>query len=152
MSYGTTSIDPGTSPSVGVASDAIASVVYQRIKLADATEGATTGIGIAGNPLKVQPRRLGTADYDSGNSAVPSSLTAVTASTIYPEGGYVTNIGDVDKWFTVTNTAGDEVCSRLVIAARSTVRLPFAPGMALVGLKWQAETVSCLRAQVWGAQ
>lgn len=151
MSFGSTGIDPGSSATTLVAVDTISSVEYQRFKLADATEGATTGIGINANPLKVQPRRRGTADYDSGMSGVPASSTSLTTSTTYVERVIVTNISDAQRSFSLTNTAGDEIISQLPLAPRETRVFDFG-GASFVGLKWLASTVSTVRGQVVGAQ
>jgi hypothetical protein len=151
MAFGTTSIDPGSSPSVAVAQDTVAGGIYQRVKLADPTEGSASAIGNDANPQKVKPRRRGTADYDSGMSAVPNVSTAVTASTTYVERLIVTNISDAQRAFSLTNTAGDEVISQLPIAPHET-RVFDLGGAELVGIKWLASAAAAVRAQIVGAQ
>jgi hypothetical protein len=139
MAYGPTEIDPGSSPSVPVAGDVIATVVYQATKDIDATEGSTSPIGVDANPKKVKNRRRGTADYDSGRVAVDTPAPAeVTAATIYPESGIVSNTTASARVLTLTNSADDTLLI-LTLAPKSTVQLPVPASGAWVGLKAGAD-------------
>jgi hypothetical protein len=150
MAHGTASIDPGSSPSVAVAVDAISGAHYQRTKLADATEGSTSPIGIDANPLRVRNRRRGTSDYDSGRVEVTNgSPASVTSSTIYPEAATVCNPTDSARKLTLTNTA-DQTLVVMTVAPQTTVPVPVAGG-AWVGLKAGADG-SGLLLHVAGAQ
>ena len=151
MANGSVGIDPGASPSVEVAVDTIADVNFQRNKLVDGTEGSTSAIGVNANPLKVQPRVRGTADYDSGISAVPNTSTAVTATTTYVDKILVTNASDTQRTFSLTNTAGGEIISQFPIAPRNTHVFDLG-GMEMVGIKWLASASSAIRGQIKGWQ
>jgi hypothetical protein len=151
VSFGTSSIDPGAAPSLAVATDAIASALYQRVKQANPNADQTGAYGIDSDPVRVRPRRRGIADYDSGPVAVPNSApAAVTAAAIYPEGGYVVNSSAVPVEVTVTDTAGNLLFFQ-EIAPKKTEQLPFTPGMGITGLKWGANAAG-ISGQVWGAQ
>jgi hypothetical protein len=151
MAYTDVDIDPGATPSVPVAVDAISSVNYQINKLADGTEGSTSAIGVDANPFKVKNRRRGTADYDSGRVAVATPDPAeVTASTIYPESGIVTNTTTSARVLTLTNAADDTLLI-LTLAPKSTVQLPVPASGAWVGLKAGADGAGVVL-QIAGAQ
>lgn len=151
MAFGSVDIDPGNTPSEPVAADVISTVNYQRIKLADGTEGSTTATGINANPLKVQQRTRGTSDYDSGNSAVPAVDTEVTPTTTYVDKILLTNISDLARTVTLTNTAGNAILSQYALAPRSSVVLDLG-GMECVGLRWSASAGSAVRGQIRGWQ
>jgi hypothetical protein len=156
MSFGTISIDPGNAPSVAIASDTISSAVYQRIKQANPNADQTGAYGIDADPVRVRPRRRGTSDWDTGLSEVPTAgaLVAVISGTVYPEGGFITNVTDQVQWFTLTNTAGREICSQWDLQPRETRELPFKPGASYLGLKWRAKdsATPVITAHMWGAQ
>jgi hypothetical protein len=151
MSYGTTSIDPGSTPSVAVARDLVAGAMYQRVKLSDATEDATTAIGVDANPLRTLPRRRGTSDYDSGRVVATMSSAAVTTATVYVERIFLSNVTDTQRYVTLTNTAGAEYLSQMVLAPRETRVLDLG-SLAMVGIKVQAEANSAIALQIVGAQ
>lgn len=151
MSNTTSSIDPGTSPTVGVAVDQIAGANYQRTKLNDSTEGSTSEVGVDANPLKVRPRRRGTSDYDSGLVSVTNGAPAsVTASTIYPEGGTLANTGASTRKVTLTNAA-DSAIAVLTIAPETTIPLPVPAAGSWAGLKAGADGTGVVL-QVAGSQ
>lgn len=151
MSFGTTSIDPGTSPATPVAVDTIASAQFQRIKLTDATEGASGASGIDTAPLRVRNRRRGTADYDSGLVTVGNGAPAsVTASTIYPEGGTVSNTAAVPRKLTLTDGSNASI-GILTIAPETTIPLPVPASGAWAGLKAGADGTGVVL-QVAGSQ
>jgi hypothetical protein len=152
MAFGTSSIDPGTSPTTGVAVDAIAGVQYQRTKAADPNEGSTGAYGIDTNPLRVRPRRRGTSDYDSGRVAVGSGAPAsVTASTIYPEGGTVSNTHATLTLELTLTDGSDNSIGTLTIAPKTTIPLPVPKSGAWAGLKAGGNGVG-LVLQVAGSQ
>lgn len=151
MSFGNTSVDPGANPSVAIARDLVSSAIYQRVKLANPTENSVDPIGVDAYPMTVKPRRRGTSDYDSGRTAVTTTLTSVTTATVYIEKVIITNITDAQHWFTLTNTANAEWISRLGLSPRETrtIDLGFA---AMVGLKVQSDADSAVVAVIVGAQ
>lgn len=154
MSHTTTAIAGGTTgalPDANVAIDRNGSADYQRLKLADATEGSTTPIGTDANPLRVRNRRRGTSDYDSGRVAVGATLAAITTATVYPEVILVTNTSVTQRWVTLTNTAGDEWISQYPVAPRQTVTFHLSP-LELVGLKAQAEAAGAIVIAIAGGQ
>lgn len=125
----TTLIDAGANPTLAIATKTLGGGIYQ----------LTT------------PMRRGSSDYDSG--IVPIAATApavVTATTIYPEGGYVANTGDQAILATLTDTAGS-VFFRKRIEGGDTVPIPVAPGCSLVGVKAGAD-IAGLNLHIWGAQ
>jgi hypothetical protein len=154
MSRTSTPIAGGTTGSLADAApaiDRIAGIDYQMVKLADATTDATGAIGIDSNPLKVKPRRYGTADYDSGQVAAPSSTTAVTTATVYLETILITNASAAQRAYSLTDTAGNTLIDQLPIAPRETRVLPLG-GMAITGIKHFADAGSAVRVQIRGAQ
>jgi hypothetical protein len=151
VSNTTSSIDPGSSPSLPVAVDSISSALYQRNKQVDPTEGSTSAIGVDANPWKVKPRRFGTSDYDSGRIVAPSSATQITATTTYVERILLTNLTDTERSYTLTNAADAEVISQYPIAPRMSVVLDLG-GMAIAGLKHLASAGSAVAIQIVGAQ
>lgn len=154
MAHTTTPVAGGTTGTLADAApaiDRISGADFQRVKLADATEGSSSTIGVDANPLRVRPRRRGTSDYDSGRVAVAATLTTITASTIYPEALLITNVTDTQRWFTLTNGADAEYLSQYPVAPRNTVVLPLSP-IELVGVRMRAEVASALIAQIAGGQ
>jgi hypothetical protein len=155
MAHGTRNIAAGTTgsltPDPAVAVDIISSVDYQRTKLADATEGSTSAIGIAANPLKVQNRRRGSADYDSGLVAVTNgSPASVTSSTIYPEGGFISNTSASQRKVTLTD-GGNNAIATINVAPESTIPMPIPKSGSWAGLKAGADGTGVVL-QVSGAQ
>lgn len=144
---GTTGALADSAPAI----DRIGGDDYQMVKLADATTDATGGIGIDSNPLRVRDRRYGTADYDSGQVAVPSSTTSVTTSTVYIETILITNASATQRNYSLTDTAGNTLLDQFEVAPRNTVVLNMG-GMAIVGIKHFASAVSALRVQIRGCQ
>lgn len=128
MSFTSAGIDPGDSQSLNVAVDRISTVDFQRIKLVDPTEGSTTAIGIASNPLKVQDRRRGTADYDSGVVEIANGAPAsITGATIYPEAGFIAN-NATSVAVVLLVDAADGFLQVHTVAAKTTIPLPTPEG------------------------
>jgi hypothetical protein len=151
VSFGTSSIDPGTAPTSAVAVDSIASALYQRTKAANPNADQTGAYGIDTDPVRVRPRRRGTADYDSGLVSVTNGVPAsVTASTIYPEGGTVSNTTAAVRKLTLTNAA-DATIAILTLAPETTIALPVPRAGAWAGLKAGADGAGVVL-QVAGAQ
>lgn len=154
MAYGSSTVAGGTTgalPDVAVGKDNTAIGEVQAVKKLDPTAGSTTPIGTDANPEKVKPRRRGTSDYDSGRVAVGDTLAAVTTATIFPESLLVTNMGDVQRWITVTDTAENHWVSQLPLAPRETRTIPFPP-TSMVGVKMQASAAASVVAVLAGAQ
>jgi hypothetical protein len=80
-----TTLNPGVGGDT-IASDDVAGVKYQRVKLVDGTEDSTTPTGTSANALRVDP--TGTTTQPVSGSVAVSSLPALVAGTA--------NIGDVD--------------------------------------------------------
>lgn len=155
MAFTSTPVAGGTTGSLADAApaiDRIASVDYQRVKLADGTTDVTTAIGIDANPLKVKNRRLGTSDYDSGNVLATAAFVAITAAAIKPEGGWVSNIDTVQRSFSLTDGADVPICTDVQLAPGAFLPLPFKAGMSVTGLKVKASAANAVRLQVWGSQ
>jgi len=152
VSYTTSPIDAGSNPTLAVAVDNIGGTLYQAFKDIDPTAGSSTPIGTDANPKRVRSRRRGTADYDSGNVDVASSLTAVTSATIYPLGGYLVNLTDSIQRVTVTDTAGAYVLKNFPLQPNDTKAIPITDEVALVGLKAGADSASAVQLRVWGTQ
>jgi hypothetical protein len=155
MAFGSRTVAAGTSgslsPDPAVAVDTVSGVDYERTKLADATEGSTSAIGVDANPLKVKNRRRGTSDYDSGRVSVTNGAPAsVTASTIYPEGGTLSNTGSSTRKVTLTDAA-DNTLAVITLAAETTIELPVPKSGAWSGLKAGADGAGVVL-QVSGAQ
>lgn len=155
MSFGTDTLDNGSLTDFEVAKDGIGGAGYQRVKEANPNEDEIGAYGIDTDPVRVRPRRRGTADYDSGNVTVTGDLTtqqAVTASTVYLEGGFVHNPNASTARVTITDTAGAPIWTSKPIAANETVELPIRGGaMTMVGLKIGSDS-SNLRLRAWGSQ
>lgn len=152
MSFTTSSFDPGSSPTTPCAVDSVGGAQYQRTKLADPTEGNTGEWGNDAAPMRVRPRRRGTADYDSGLVAVTSgSPASVTATTIYPEGGTVSNTNSTGtRTLTLTDAAGNAI-GTLEIPAKNFVALPVPRSGSWAGLKAGADGTGVVL-QVAGSQ
>lgn len=151
MAFNTSGIDPGAAPTTLVAVDTVAGAQIQRVKLVSGTEGDAGESGTDAAPLRVRARRRGTADYDSGNFAIAASAPVqITATTIYPEGGYIVNSTDVPL-VVLLHDAGGAIIYNRVIAPHDTVSLPFSPGMVLFGWKAGADAAGA-RMQLWGGQ
>lgn len=156
MSFGTDIVAGGTTgslPDVAVASDQIAGAKYQRLKLADPNADQTGAYGIDSNPMRVRPRRQGTADYDSGSVAVASAITAVTTATVYVEGILLVNLTSQVQNVDLTDTAGAEILKAFPLQANETRVIPAVGGMPLVGIKAGAGgNAGAVRARIWGTQ
>ena len=143
MSVTTTPVAGGTTGSLADAApsvDRIAGADYQRVKQIDPTVDSTTPIGTEANPQKVKPARRGTSDYDSGLVAVGSGAPAsVTATTIYPEGGTVSNPhATQSRTLTLTNAA-DAAIGTMLLPPLSFQELPVPKSGAWAGLKAGAD-------------
>lgn len=127
---GSTLIDAGTNPTLPVNTEA----------------------GAGGTLIQItRPRRRGTADYDSGIVAIASPGPGViTASTVYPEGGYIVNTGDTPILATLTDTSG-AVFYRRTIEGRDTQPIPVGPGCSFVGVKASADAAG-LSLHLFGGQ
>lgn len=152
MTFGPVSIDPGTNPSVPVAIDSVSGADYQRIKLADPTADQTGAFGIDSNPMRVRPRRQGSADYDAGSVAVAGALTAVTTATIYLVGLLLVNLTSQVQLVDVTDTAGNEILKAYPLQPNDTKPFPFGDGLPLVGLKAGCGNASAVKLRAWGTQ
>lgn len=154
MSFTSTPIAGGTTGTLtdsAPAIDRIASVDYQRVKLADGTADSTTAAGIDSNPLKVSNRRRGTSNYDSGLVPVTNGApTSVTAATIYPEGGVLSNTAAVAIDVTLTDAAGNSIAV-ISMAPKSSIPLPVPKSGAWAGLKAGASAAGVVL-QVAGGQ
>jgi predicted solute-binding protein len=154
MAETTAPIAGGTTGSLAdaaVAIDRISAVDYQYVKLKVSTAGSTTSTGVDASPLVVRERKFGTADYDSGQLAVPDSSTAVSTAVVYIDKILVTNITTSQRTYSLTNTAGDVLISEAPIAPHET-RIFDLGGMSITGIKHLASVVTSLRAQIRGDQ
>lgn len=142
MSVTTASVAGGTTgslPDIAVSVDRIASADYQRIKTIDPTADSTAPIGTESNPQKVKAARRGTQDYDSGVVALTNGApTEVTAATIYPEGGTLSNATTSARVVTLTD-GSDATIGVLTLAPQSMVALPVPSSGAWAGLKAGAD-------------
>jgi len=156
VSFGTDTVAGGTTgalPDVAVASDQVAGAKYQRLKLADPNADQTGAYGIDSNPMRVRPRRQGTADYDSGSVAVAANVTAVTGATVYVEGMLLVNLTSQVQFVDVTDTAGNEILKAYPLQANDTKPIPSVGGMPLVGIKAGAGgNAGAVKLRVWGTQ
>lgn len=80
-----TAFDADTNPDYTAATDEIAGVDYQFVKLADPTLGSTSGIGVAGNPMHVQGTVTASggataARQDTGNTSLATVAGAVSGT------------------------------------------------------------------------
>lgn len=150
MPFGTTSIDPGATPSVPVARDSIGGDIYQRVKIANPNADNAGAYGIDSDPIRVRPRRKGTADYDSGNVAVANGAPAsVTTSTVNLEGGYVSNNSTSNRLVTIQNTA-DLVHWAFLLGPQEHRALPIMGGaFVMVGIEIGADGTG-VTAGFWG--
>lgn len=149
MSYGTTSFDTGPSPDVSVHRDSTGAGLIPTAKLIDATEGSSSPIGVDANPLRVRPRVRGTADYDSGLTAVPTGLTQLTAATVYLQSAFFHNThATAAITVTVQNTAGLKFLDAVPLGPKEWIRVPLDYRSSL-GLHWQV-SASGVNGQIIG--
>lgn len=87
-------------------------------------------------------------NFDSGAGvAVPTSLTALTASQVWLLGAHFTNTSGAPIIVTVTDAAGAILCQlELPAAAEQPYEWPFRPAL---GVKWSAASAG-VTGQVWG--
>lgn len=153
MSFGTSPIDAGTNPTLGVATDNVGGVLVQRIKLVDPNADQAGAYGIDSNPMRVRPRRLGTADYDSGSVAVASGAPGVvTAATVFLEGLILVNLSALVQIVNLTDTAGAEICKDFPLAPNQTFPVPVGRGMTMVGIKAGCGNPNVVKLRAWGTQ
>ncbi len=152
MSFTTSTLAAGGAlGNVTPAVDDISGALYQRGKAANPNADQTGAYGIDSDPVRVRHRRRGTSDYDSGTFAVTNgSPASVTTSTIYPEGGTITNTDAAAHLVTWTNTAND-VLGNVVVQAKETIPWPLPNAGSFVGLKIGADGDG-VRAQIAGGQ
>jgi hypothetical protein len=116
------SIDPGSNPTIPVATEEISSNHYQKIKLIDPTAASTTGHGIAANPIRVDP---------TGSTTQPVSGTVrVQANTAKDGSGtYYNPLVDADGHLQVDilsggGTGGTSATDEAAFAAATTAGTP----------------------------
>lgn len=129
MSRTTTPVAGGTTGSLAdsaPAIDRVSGADYQMVKLADATTDATSATGVAANPLKVKELTRGTQVYDSGGVAVTNGAPAsVTATTIYPKKGFISNTSNAVRLVTVVD-GSDVAIATIELAPYASAPLPAA--------------------------
>jgi hypothetical protein len=151
MSFGTRSVDPGTSLTLPVAVDTIAGAEYQRVKLADPTADATGAFGVDANPLRVRSRRRGTTDYDSGLVNLPSTETQLFSGTVYLTQLFFHNLTGNIQRLNVRNTAGVYLFKDYDLEPHAIINLQCNEA-AIVGLHWQAANANAISGQIVGTQ
>lgn len=75
----TANVDPGTSPTLPVATEVIGPDNYQLIKLIDGTPTSTTPVGTSANPFKTQTP-LATAGALTAKTVTTTNLSLATAN------------------------------------------------------------------------
>jgi hypothetical protein len=75
------SIDPGTSPSVSIATEEISSIQYQKMKIIDGTTSSTAAIGVSANPWYVQGTVTCNAGTNLNTSTLATQATLASALT-----------------------------------------------------------------------
>lgn len=105
----TTTVDNGSLTDYDVASDTIAGAEYQKVKLTDPTSGSSSAIGVAANPLRIDPTGTTTQPVSVVNELL---ATRIDEGAVYIYLGYAA-IGAVESdavWrvcrYTIENVSG----------------------------------------------
>lgn len=93
------------------------------------------------------------AEYNSGMTLVPDTLTAVTATTTKVQVIWCSNATSSAATLTLTDTAGLPYGTAVSITGNSIALIHNSlVGVPMVGIKWQAGTAKSLYCQIVGVQ
>lgn len=127
-------------------------VLRQQIGLTDPEDAAArarvTNAPPAANAYGIAVRPVEDV-FDTGMVSVPAVLGAVTPDTIKVDVILLVNLKDVIHEVTVTNTNGDIYVPAVQLSARQVLPIPMY-GIAMVGIKWDADEADSVNAQIRG--
>jgi hypothetical protein len=123
---------------------------YSNTSIASYTFTGTIGAVTEGSPPWTWSPYV---NYDSTVTALPNTLTALTATTTWVNVLFCNNTDSSSHTLTVTDTAGHAYASALSISGNTNkVVFESTPGIKMVGIKWNADASSVLVCQVEGRQ